>query len=88
MLPVAIFRFSPTEGPAYFAQWLDRHALPWALVAIDEGAAVPADSRAYSGIAMMGGPMGVNDGLPWSAARSAWRRRPVPQDCARGLLLQ
>ncbi len=44
MLPVAILRFSPTEGPAYFADWLDRHALAWKLVALDEGAPVPARS--------------------------------------------
>ncbi len=93
MLPIAIFRFSPTEGPAYFAQWLDRHALPWKLVAIDEGAPVPADPQGYSGIAMMGGAMGVNDGLPWIAPltgllRDAVARQvPVIGHCLGGQLL-
>jgi GMP synthase-like glutamine amidotransferase len=67
MLPIAILRFSPAEGPGHFARWLDRHALASALVAIDAGAAVPPAARAFSGIAMMGGPMGVNDDLPWIA---------------------
>ncbi len=67
MHPVAIFRFSPTEGPGHFAQWLDDHRLPRRLYALDEGAPVPADPRAFSGIAMMGGPMSANDDLPWSA---------------------
>ncbi len=65
MKPVAIFRFSPTEGPAYFAEWLRAHAIPWELIEIDTGMPVPADPHAFSGIGMMGGPMGANDPLPW-----------------------
>ncbi|MBA3775830.1 MAG: type 1 glutamine amidotransferase, partial [Betaproteobacteria bacterium] len=65
MRPVAIFRFSPSEGPAHFSEWLDREGIPWQLIAIDEGAAVPADPNAFAGIGMMGGPMSVNDPLPW-----------------------
>src|SRR5271169_1220186 len=66
MQPVAIFRFSPTEGPGYFAQWIDAHGLPRRLIALDEGQPVPVDPRAFSGIAMMGGPMSANDALPWN----------------------
>jgi GMP synthase-like glutamine amidotransferase len=65
MPPVAIFRFSPTEGPAYFAEWLTRHGLASRIIALDAGASVPADPRAFAGIALMGGPMGANDALPW-----------------------
>ena len=67
MRPIAIFRFSPTEGPAYFADWLDARGIAWQLVALDEGASVPDDPRAFAGIGLMGGPMSVNDELPWSA---------------------
>jgi GMP synthase-like glutamine amidotransferase len=67
MQPVAIFRFSITEGPGYFAQWLDAHGVPRQLIALDEGQSVPQDPRAFSGIAMMGGPMSANDPLPWNA---------------------
>jgi GMP synthase-like glutamine amidotransferase len=67
MKPVAIFRHSPTEGPAYFATWLERRALPSRLVALDAGEAVPKDARAFSGLVFMGGPMSVNDPLPWIA---------------------
>jgi len=28
MRPIAVFRFSPTEGPAHFAEWLDAQSLP------------------------------------------------------------
>jgi GMP synthase-like glutamine amidotransferase len=63
--PIAIFRFSPTEGPAHFADWLDAQGLAWQLVAIDAGDGIPADPRAFSGIGMMGGPMSVYEALPW-----------------------
>jgi GMP synthase-like glutamine amidotransferase len=65
--PVAIARFSPTEGPGYFADWLDARGIGWELVAIDQGARVPADPREYAGIGLMGGPMSANDALPWIA---------------------
>lgn len=65
--PVAIFRHSPTEGPGYFATFLDRHAIPWQLVRIDAGEAVPQDPGRFSGLVFMGGPMSVNDDLPWIA---------------------
>ena len=67
MQPVSIFRFSPTEGPAYFASFLDRHGIPWRIVALDAGDPVPSTLEGMSGIGMMGGPMSVNDQLPWVA---------------------
>ena len=93
MSPVAIFRFSPTEGPAYFADWLDAHGLAWQLFALDAGAQVPADARAFAGIGMMGGPMSVNDALPWVAPVGALLRDavatkvPVIGHCLGGQLL-
>jgi GMP synthase-like glutamine amidotransferase len=65
--PVAIFRFSRTEGPGRFLEWLDARAIPSQLIALDDGDAVPADAKAFSGIGMMGGPMSANDDLPWNA---------------------
>ena len=67
MKPVAIFRHWPTEGPGYFATVLGRHHIPWRVIEIDSGEAVPDDPRAFSGLAFMGGPMSVNDDLPWIA---------------------
>ncbi len=65
MHPVLIFRHSATEGPGYFSTFLDQHAIPWQLVRIDAGDAVPADLNGVSGLCLMGGPMSVNDDLPW-----------------------
>jgi len=78
--PIAIFRFYPTEGPAYFADWLDARGLPWQLVALDAGDALPRDPREFSGIGMMGGPMSVNDGLGWIAPLSVLLREAVDAD--------
>lgn len=65
MKPVAIFRHLPIEGPGYLAQFLDRHAIPWQLIRIDAGDPVPPAADVFSGLVFMGGPMSVNDGLPW-----------------------
>jgi GMP synthase-like glutamine amidotransferase len=65
MKPIAIFRHAPTEGPGHFASFLDARMLPWQLLAVDAGEAVPASPDAYSGLVFMGGPMSVNDDLPW-----------------------
>lgn len=65
MKPVAIFRHAPTEGPGHFATYLGLNGLPWRLIAIDAGEAVPASPSMFSGLAFMGGPMSVNDELPW-----------------------
>jgi GMP synthase-like glutamine amidotransferase len=67
MLPVAIFRHAPTEGPGYFAIFLEQQGIPWRLIAIDEGEPVPAAVDGFSGLCFMGGPMSVNDPLPWIA---------------------
>jgi GMP synthase-like glutamine amidotransferase len=65
MKPVAIFRHAPSEGPGYFATFLDTHGIPWQLFRIDAGDALPTDARQFSGLVFMGGPMSVNDDLPW-----------------------
>lgn len=80
MKPVAIFRHSRGEGPGYFATFLDQHSLPWQLIKIDAGEAVPADPSAYSGLVFMGGPMSVNDDLPWIEPVCALIRAAVAAD--------
>ena len=65
MLPVAIFRHAATEGPGYLAEFLDKHHIPWRLIAVDRGEAVPRSIADFSGLVFMGGPMSVNDDLPW-----------------------
>ena len=74
---VAIFRHSATEGPGYFATYLDARRIPWRLLAIDEGDTVPVDPAPCAGLVFMGGPMSVNDALPWVGDELALVRRAV-----------
>lgn len=78
--PVAIFRHSPGEGPGYFATFLDRHSVPHLLIKVDEGAAIPAAAQEFAGLCFMGGPMSVNDPLPWIDPVLALIRNAVQQD--------
>jgi GMP synthase-like glutamine amidotransferase len=93
MKPVAIFRASSTEGPGYFATYLERRSIAWQVLKLDAGDAVPRDARKYSGLVFMGGPMSVNDDLPWIApalelARDAVRKDvPLLGHCLGGQLI-
>jgi GMP synthase-like glutamine amidotransferase len=80
MKPVAIFRFSPTEGPGHFGDWLDAQYIAWKVIALDRDDAVPADPREFAGIGMMGGPMSANDDLPWNAPLLRLLRSAVDTD--------
>lgn len=80
MNPVAIFRHSPTEGPGYFATYLDVRGIPWRVIRLDEGEAVPAGADGFSGLCFMGGPMSVNDDLPWISPVLSLIRTAVAAD--------
>jgi GMP synthase-like glutamine amidotransferase len=80
MNPVAIFRHAAIEGPGYLAEFLDARQIPWRLIAIDAGEAVPQFAQAYSGLVFMGGPMSVNDDLPWIAPVLELIRDAVARD--------
>jgi GMP synthase-like glutamine amidotransferase len=80
MKPVAIFRHAPTEGPGYLAEFLDACGIPWQLIALDAGAAVPLTPSDYAGLVFMGGPMGVNDDLLWIPPVLALIRQAYTQD--------
>jgi GMP synthase-like glutamine amidotransferase len=91
--PVAVFRFSRTEGPGHFATFLEANRVPWTLVKLDQGEHVPETAEGFSGLGFMGGPMSANDDLPWTAPvlnimRDAVQREvPVIGHCLGGQLL-
>lgn len=93
MKPVAIFRHARTEHAGYFATFLDENGIPMRVVKIDEGDAIPTDPGEFSGMALMGGPMSVNDDLPWIAAelhlirQAVERGIPVLGHCLGGQLM-
>ena len=80
MKSVAIFRHTATEGPGYISTFLGERHIRWQLIAIDAGDAVPKNAAAYSGLVFMGGPMSVNDDLPWIPEIETLIRDAVAKD--------
>ncbi len=65
MKPVRIFRHVACEGPGYLGTFLEKQQIPYEIVCIDEGIAVPQDLDTTSGLVFMGGGMNVTDPLQW-----------------------
>ncbi|MDH3637341.1 MAG: type 1 glutamine amidotransferase [Gammaproteobacteria bacterium] len=65
MSPILIFRHIACEGPGYLGQYLDRRHLPYRVVKVDSGESIPPSIDRVGGLVFMGGPMSVNDSLPW-----------------------
>jgi len=65
MKPILICQFYATEGPGFVREYLDQHGYLFHLLRLDQGEQPPATLDNYGGIIMMGGPMSVNDDLPW-----------------------
>src|SRR3989344_3905293 len=80
MQPILIFRHAPHEGPGYLADYLDRRGLPHRLIRIDQGDPVPTSLDGIPGLVFMGGPMSVNDPLPWIPGVMALIRQAVAAD--------
>jgi GMP synthase-like glutamine amidotransferase len=78
--PVAIFVHSSADGPAYFATFLQQLGLPYQEIRMELGDTVPEHADQFAGIALMGGPMSVNDDLPWIPASLAFIRDAVARD--------
>ncbi len=93
MKPLYILRHIDCEGPGYLAEVLERHHVPWQLIAIDTNDTVPASIERCSGLVFMGGPMSVNDPLPWIEQELALIRlaqsvdMPVLGHCLGGQLI-
>lgn len=91
--PIAILQHAPDVGPGYFATWLGERGLASEVIRIDRGEPVPRDPRRYAGICSLGGPMSVNDPLPWIRDEVAFLKAadaagvPVIGHCLGGQLL-
>ncbi len=93
MKPLRIYRHHAGEGPGYLTTVLDRENLPYELIAIDQGDAVNPAVDDVAGLVFMGGPMSVNDNLPWIQAeldlirRAAAEGIPMLGHCLGGQLI-
>ncbi len=65
MKEILIIRHVAHEGPGYLSDYLEKRSIPFRVLAIDSGDNIPDSIDGLCGIVLMGGPMSVNDDLPW-----------------------
>lgn len=80
MKPVVIFRHALTEGAGYLSSFLHQHGIPTELVKIDQQDPMPTSAQEFAGLVFMGGPMSVNDELPWIPKALALIQEAVAHD--------
>ncbi len=67
MRPIRLFRHEDWIQAGRIADYLDAHAIPWELVAIDHGESIPQGVDDVSALVFLGGTMSVNDRHTWLA---------------------
>ncbi len=93
MAPVLIFRHIAHEGPGYLGDFLRDKKIPSEMICVDQGEPLPENPYGASALVFMGGPMSVNDPLPWIADELALIRQaidrgiPVLGHCLGGQLM-
>jgi GMP synthase-like glutamine amidotransferase len=90
---VAILQNNTEDGPAYLGTWLRERGIEFDVFNFDAGEAAPMNLAPYSGLAILGGPMSVNDDMPSLRASEALIReardsgKPVIGHCLGGQLI-
>src|SRR5688572_5270135 len=79
-MPIKIISHVAHEGPGYLGDFLDRKGVAYQLLCIESGDAVPETLDDTSGLVFMGGPMSVNDPLPWIARETELIQSAVDAD--------
>jgi GMP synthase-like glutamine amidotransferase len=77
---ILIFRHAAHEGPGYLADYLERRGLAYRVVCVDRHEPIPVSVDAAAGLVFMGGPMSVNDRLPWIPKVVSLIRQAVAAD--------
>ena len=90
---IAILQNNTDDGPAYLGTWLTEHDVDFDVFNFDAGESPPATLAIYAGLALLGGPMSVNDDLPSLRSSEALIReahdagKPVIGHCLGGQLI-
>ena len=61
---IAILQNNSDDGPAYLGTWLTQHSVGFDVFNFDAGESPPTTLASYAGLALLGGPISVNDDLP------------------------
>ena len=80
MKEILIIRHVAHEGPGYLADYLETRSIPYRVLAIDHGENIPHSIEELSAIVFMGGPMSVNDDLPWISPALGLIRKALAAD--------
>jgi len=87
MKPVRCFRHIVCEPPGYLGTLFEARGIPYEVVCLDEGIAVPRDLDSASGLVFMGGAGNVNEPTDWMRqeidliGRAAQRDMPMLGIC-------
>lgn len=90
---IAILQNNTEDGPAYLGTWLRERGIAFDVFNFDAGEPAPTNLAPYSGLAILGGPMSVNDDLPSLRASEALiceardSGKPVIGHCLGGQLI-
>src|SRR5689334_17478390 len=90
---VLVVQPTRSDGPGYLATWLREAGADFVVCSVEDGEAVPRDAGPWDAIAMLGGPMSVDDDLPFLRDAEALMRdavergRPVLGHCLGGQML-
>lgn len=90
---IAILQNNTDDGPAYLGTWLTQHSVDFDVFNFDAGESPPGTLTDYAGLALLGGPMSVNDDLPSLRLSEALIRvareagKPVIGHCLGGQLI-
>ena len=90
---IAILQNNSDDGPAYLGRWLTEQAVDFDVFNFDAGESPPTTLDSYTGLALLGGSMSVNDDLPSLRQSEALIRtardtgKPVIGHCLGGQLI-
>jgi GMP synthase (glutamine-hydrolysing) len=68
------------DGPCFLATFLREQGIAFQTACAEDGDAIPRSAAAYDAVAMLGGPMSVNDALPFLRDAAVLLRDAVDRD--------
>lgn len=80
MKAITIFRHTASEGAGYFSDFLKHNQIPYHIIYLDQGEAVPTTLADTSALVFMGGPMSVNDDIDWIEPELKLIRQAIASD--------